>query len=98
MPGFSLLEVRPETGRTHQIRVHLQSAGHPIVGDDRYGGVGWRGVQDPVRRRALRIFMRLALHASRLRFTHPRTGAVMSFDAPLPPDFLAVIEALSSCP
>jgi len=94
LPGFSLLEVRPETGRTHQIRVHLQSIGHPVVGDSRYGGAAWRGVQDPLRRRALKDFKRLGLHAWRLSFRHPRTGARLSFEAPLPEDFKAVLKAL----
>lgn len=95
MPGFSLLEVVPETGRTHQIRVHLQSIGHPIVGDDRYGGSGWKGVQDPKRRRSLRGFTRLALHAARLRFHQPRSGAPMRFEAQLPRDFQGLLEALA---
>lgn len=94
MPGFSRLEVRPETGRTHQIRVHLQSIGHPIVGDDRYGGLGWRGVPDPRRRLALRHFGRLALHAWRLALRHPVTGASLRFESPLPPELTALLEAL----
>ena len=94
MPGFSFLEVRPQTGRTHQIRIHLQSIGHPIVGDDRYGGAGWRGVQDPARRRALRVFHRLALHASRLCFLHPVTAQPFAFESPLPEEFRALIEVL----
>lgn len=92
--GFSFLEVRPETGRTHQIRVHLQSIGHPIVGDDRYGGAGWRALQDPIRRRAVREFGRLALHAAKLAFVHPRTGDRLTFESPLPDDFRALLEAL----
>src|SRR5438046_9824771 len=90
LPGFALLEVEPETGRTHQIRVHLQSIGHPIVGDDRYGGAGWRGVQDPARRRALRDFHRLALHAARLAFRHPSTGATLQVEFTLPPEFVSL--------
>jgi 23S rRNA pseudouridine1911/1915/1917 synthase len=93
-PGFSLLEARPETGRTHQIRVHLQSIGHPIVGDDRYGGGGWRGVQDPIRRHALRGFDRLGLHAAELCFRHPVTDAPVRFKAPLPEDLRALIGVL----
>jgi len=95
LPGFALLEVEPETGRTHQIRVHLQSIGHPIVGDDRYGGAGWRGVQDPTRRKALRSFGRPALHAARLTLRHPRTGETLRLEAPLPADFRALLQALS---
>jgi 23S rRNA pseudouridine1911/1915/1917 synthase len=74
LPGFSLLDMRPETGRTHQIRVHLQSINHPIVGDSSYGGCQWRGVQDPLKRKALKGFDRLALHATGLQFDHPATG------------------------
>jgi 23S rRNA pseudouridine1911/1915/1917 synthase len=92
--GFSLLEVRPETGRTHQIRVHLQSVHHPIVGDERYGGRQWRGVQDPRKRKALREFDRLALHASGLCFDHPTTGRELSFSAPEPDDLAELLRAL----
>jgi 23S rRNA pseudouridine1911/1915/1917 synthase len=95
MPGFALLEVRPETGRTHQIRVHLQSIGHPIVGDDRYGGGGWRGVQDPARRGALKRFDRVALHAAGLALRHPATGQRLELASPLPPDMTGLIEALA---
>jgi 23S rRNA pseudouridine1911/1915/1917 synthase len=94
--GFSRLEVRPETGRTHQIRVHLQSIGHPIVGDERYGGTGWRGVPDPRRRKALKDFGRMALHAWRLSLRHPVTGARLRFESPLPPEFDALMETLRS--
>lgn len=69
--GRSLVEVRLDTGRKHQIRVHLADAGHPIVGDRRYG-------------RAERGTRRIALHASRLRFTHPRSGEVMEFASGAP--------------
>lgn len=95
MPGFSLLEVRPRTGRTHQIRVHLQTLGHPIVGDERYGGGGWRGVLDPRKRLAVRSFHRLGLHAARLSFLHPITGAKLDFSSPMPPEFEALLEAVA---
>jgi 23S rRNA pseudouridine1911/1915/1917 synthase len=94
MPGFSLLAVSPETGRTHQIRVHLQSIHHPIVGDARYGGRGWRGVQDGVKKHAIRKLERLALHASDLAFTHPADGGHMKFHAPLPADFEELLNKL----
>ena len=78
--GFSLLDVTIKTGRTHQIRVHLQQAGHPIVGDPKYG--------DFERNRELARgplkFDRMFLHARRLRFTHPATGAEIVLEAPLP--------------
>lgn len=81
----ALLEVRPETGRTHQIRVHLASAGLPIVADPVYG----KG------RRALG-FERPALHAQRLGFDHPRSGERMVFEAPPPADFAAALEMLEA--
>jgi 23S rRNA pseudouridine1911/1915/1917 synthase len=72
--GRSLLELQLETGRTHQIRVHLASVGHPVVGDATYGRP-----QEP---RPPRQF----LHAAHLEFAHPITGEWLTFDAPLPPD------------
>jgi 23S rRNA pseudouridine1911/1915/1917 synthase len=77
----TLLEVRPVTGRTHQIRVHLAAAGHPIVGDPVYG-----------RRREPREFPRIFLHAHTLSFVHPSTGERLTFASPLPPDLEAVVE------
>jgi 23S rRNA pseudouridine1911/1915/1917 synthase len=83
--GATLLLVRPRTGRTHQIRVHLATAGWPIVADPIYG----RGD-----RAARRIMSRLALHAWRLRFDHPVSGARMTVTAPLPSDFDTALDAL----
>jgi 23S rRNA pseudouridine1911/1915/1917 synthase len=77
----SLLEVKLETGRTHQIRVHLEAIGHPVVGDETYGG--------PARYGLARQF----LHSSRLEFTHPRTGEELEFTAPLPEDLAQALEA-----
>jgi 23S rRNA pseudouridine1911/1915/1917 synthase len=94
LTGFSLLTLRPETGRTHQLRVHLQSVHHPIVGDTRYGGRMWKGVQDPTKRDALKRFSRLALHASRLAFEHPATGREIAFSAALPEEFEALLQIL----
>jgi 23S rRNA pseudouridine1911/1915/1917 synthase len=82
----TLLLVRPRTGRTHQIRVHLATAGWPIVADPLYGG-GSRGA-------ARRLMTRLALHAWRIRFDHPASGARMTVTAPLPADFEAALDAL----
>ncbi len=88
-----LLEVRLETGRTHQIRVHLKHIGHPVVGDPVYG-TGWeRGMTarrwaGEVARRAKRQF----LHACALSFTHPANRTRMSFRSPLPPDLAEVAE------
>jgi 23S rRNA pseudouridine1911/1915/1917 synthase len=94
MPGFALVDVRPETGRTHQIRVHMQSIHHPLVGDDRYGGRAWRGVQDPLKRKALRQFDRLGLHAVELALKHPVTDEPLRFRAPLPDEFDSLLQAL----
>jgi 23S rRNA pseudouridine1911/1915/1917 synthase len=82
--GLSMLEVRLETGRTHQIRVHLASIGHPVVGDRVYGRPGPPGV-DP---------LRVWLHAAHLDFDHPVTGERISVDSPLPEDLQASLDAL----
>jgi 23S rRNA pseudouridine1911/1915/1917 synthase len=81
---FTLLECQLETGRTHQIRVHLASIGHPVVGDTRYG-----------RERPALACPRPFLHAEQLAFAHPITGKALSFDSPLPADLVAVLEVLS---
>lgn len=77
--GRSLLEIQLETGRTHQIRVHLAAVGHPVVGDQTYGR--------PQPPQPARQF----LHAAHLEFEHPATGAWMTFDAPLPADLAAFL-------
>ena len=83
----AVLEVDIETGRTHQIRVHLADAGHPVVGDRIYGGAGRiRTVGDPAVRARIKAFDRQALHAWQLFFTHPATGEPMQFSASLPED------------
>lgn len=85
----SLLEVTIETGRTHQIRAHLLFLGHPISGDPRYG--------EPARDARLRETFgidRPLLHASRLSIPHPVTGAIVTAEAPLPPDFARLLHAL----
>jgi 23S rRNA pseudouridine1911/1915/1917 synthase len=76
----SLLRCRLETGRTHQIRVHLAAIGHPVVGDERYGGLR-TGLDAP----------RPMLHASNLAFRHPGTGEVVEFESPVPADMAAVL-------
>ena len=81
--GRSLLEVRPETGRTHQIRVHLAAIGHPVTGDRVYGG-----------RAALPGLRRQFLHAQRLAFRHPRTGARLDLETPLPDDLAQALASL----
>ena len=89
------VRVMLETGRTHQIRVHLAHIGYPIVGDPTYGRrlVLPRGAT-PRLEQALRGFRRQALHAARLSFSHPATGVALAFEAPLPPDLAGLIEAL----
>ncbi len=92
-PAAELLEVGLETGRTHQIRVHLAHLGHPVVGDGLYGA-GWgKGMDGPNRAWAKELAKRTErqfLHATRLAFTHPATGEVLRFHAPLPPDLEGV--------
>jgi 23S rRNA pseudouridine1911/1915/1917 synthase len=82
-PATSLLECRLESGRTHQIRVHLAAIKHPVVGDAAYGG----------RRQSIEL-ARPFLHATRLAFTHPVTGERLRFEEPLPPELAAVLERL----
>lgn len=87
-----LCEARLATGRTHQIRVHAAAAGHPVVGDGAYGPGRERGFQGPAGRWARELARRTPrqfLHAHRLDFAHPATGAAMSFEAPLPPSLEA---------
>jgi len=79
-----------ETGRTHQVRVHLAAIGHPVVGDDRYG----RGAARPPALTAGLGAGRLFLHAARLSLDHPATGARLVFEAPLPADLEAVLRSL----
>ena len=88
----SWLEIRLETGRTHQIRVHLASIGLPIAGDPSYGRArGGRRVATP---RELRL-ERQALHAALLAFAHPRSGETLRFEAPLPGDLAALLDDLA---
>ncbi len=94
LPGATLLEIDLVTGRTHQIRVHFAARRHPVIGDTRYGGAPWKLLRDPERRGVYAEFSRLALHATRLAFTHPVTAEPMSFSAPLPADIVALVAAL----
>jgi 23S rRNA pseudouridine1911/1915/1917 synthase len=92
-PSLSDLELRPETGRTHQIRVHLSAKGHPIVGDDFYGGASrWRGVRDRALREALAGVVRPLLHAQRVEI--PEMG--IDVTAPLPGDYEETLASLSA--
>jgi len=88
LAGFSLLEVTIKTGRTHQIRVHLASGGHPIAGDDKYGEFE---LNKALQKRGLR---RMFLHAWRLNFTHPATGESVAIDSPLPAELTHFVHSL----
>jgi 23S rRNA pseudouridine1911/1915/1917 synthase len=79
----TLAECRLETGRTHQIRVHMKHIGHPVVGDPVYGA----------RKQLFNVAGQL-LHAARLEFTHPETGERVRFEAPLPEDFQRILDVL----
>jgi len=81
---FALVEAALETGRTHQVRVHMAHIGHPLVGDPVYAG----------RRRAPGPIGGQALHAARLRLRHPRSGEPLDFEAPLPPDMARLLRGL----
>ena len=93
--GYSLLEVSLETGRTHQIRVHLSYLGFPIVGDNSYGGRRKyvKGSSEKLRNK-INQFKRQALHASSLSFIHPSTKKTLTFDSELPDDMKQLIRAL----
>src|SRR4030067_555831 len=82
LPDSTLLEVKPVTGRTHQIRVHFAAAGHPIVGDSRYGGKDKSKTHE-----------RLFLHAWHIVFTHPVSKTLLEFYAPLPLEFQEIIHS-----
>jgi len=91
----TLTRVRLETGRTHQIRVHMEHVGYPIVGDPLYGGrKRFPKGATPELREALESFRRQALHAAKLTLTHPKSGKRVSFDAPLPEDLQGLIDML----
>ncbi len=95
--AHSHLRVRLETGRTHQIRVHMAHAGLPLVGDPMYGGRPRLPRQPhPRLREALEGLRRQALHAARLELSHPGSGQWLSWEAPLPADFCAVLEGLQA--
>ncbi|UWQ22693.1 RluA family pseudouridine synthase [Jannaschia sp. W003] len=91
LEGAALLECRLETGRTHQIRVHMAHAGHGLVGDPVYGG---RRRLGGARGEAAAAFPRQALHAATLGFRHPGTGEAMRFESPIPADMAALLDAL----
>lgn len=95
-PVLSLVECRLETGRTHQIRVHMAHVGHGLVGDPVYGGARKlpKGALSEAAKLVLAGFKRQALHAAALGFTHPVTGETLRFEVPAPQDMLTLMEAL----
>ncbi|MEM9729507.1 MAG: RluA family pseudouridine synthase [Myxococcota bacterium] len=88
--GGALVRCKLETGRTHQIRVHLSEQGFPVLGDPLYG----KSIADPRLRRLSETLGRQALHATRLAFTHPVTGEALRFETPPPEDFRQTLDAL----
>jgi 23S rRNA pseudouridine1911/1915/1917 synthase len=95
-PIASLLECTLETGRTHQVRVHLASIGTPLIGDPVYG----QGFKSKLRKLPEKVqatlagFNRQALHAAQLSFVHPVSGTLLEFNSPLPEDFAMIVQAL----
>jgi len=92
--GYTFMELRPKTGRTHQLRVHMSYIGHPIVGDVTYGGrivterdIAGSGSDQPV-------ITRQALHAWKIKFMHPISEKMVEFEAPLPDDFRKLLDLL----
>lgn len=84
LDGYAYLRLFPKTGRTHQLRVHLASIGHPVLGDRLYGGTLGPGLPQIARQ---------ALHAHRLELTHPVTGNLLQLESPIPSDIEALLPA-----
>lgn len=93
-PGFTLLRVRLETGRTHQIRVHLHHLNHPVVGDDLYGPHAVRSLSNVPKRKAIEQLGRYFLHAESLALAHPVTDHPLELHAPMPPELVRLLEIL----
>jgi len=97
--GVTVVRLFPETGRTHQLRVHLAAIGHPVVGDKLYGSAkALRTIASTRLRRVVQAFSRHALHAEVIRFVHPLSGAVVEVRAPLPADLVSLLSALREEP
>jgi len=90
--NMALLEVKPHTGRTHQIRVHLAESGHPVVGDAVYGGRQWIHKLSPALQGLVQKIKRQMLHAQRLEFVHPVSGKKIKGEASLPSDFQKILQ------
>ena len=98
---ISIVKLKPETGRTHQLRVHLSSIGHPIFSDDQYSGGKSRTKSYHVKytgilKRLFKCIDRVALHAEKIEFTHPKNNQRVSFSAPFPEDFNRALELLKN--
>jgi len=91
-PQFTLVDAKPLTGRTHQIRVHLASIGHPVVGDTMYGAPSKLSIDGKQEKTLERNF----LHAAAIRFRHPRTDEEMTLEAPLPPELAILLLRLAA--
>jgi 23S rRNA pseudouridine1911/1915/1917 synthase len=91
---FTYVRIFPQTGRTHQIRVHFQHLGHPVVGDETYGGKAIQRIRDPDVVESIQALKRYFLHADSLTFTHPDTGEKVSFKIELPKELAELILAL----
>lgn len=92
---FTLLKVQIKTGRTHQIRVHMAHIGHPVAGDSTYGGGRENSIRDATIKRQTAALGRQFLHSAQLGFNHPRTGKLLEFVSPLPPELANFLALLS---
>ena len=95
------MKLKPETGRTHQIRVHLSSVGHPIFSDEQYSGgrnriKSYHVKYNQMLKRLFKLIDRVALHAYQIKFKHPSNNQEICFSAPLPADFNQALEFLKS--
>ena len=91
---FTYVRIYPRTGRTHQIRVHFQHLGHPVVGDETYGGKAIQRVKDPHWVESIQALKRYFLHAEFLAFNHPDTGEKVSFEIALPEELAEFLQSL----